>query len=176
MSFLRGYDKNVCIGDKFKLDKFVGNFIDVRFNQNICGDKAEVWVTKLLKTVPFLEYSNEKFFGESYVWTKLAKQYSMLFINEIIYITEYLEGGLTKSGRKLRIECPLGGMANAKEMMSNHFKINVRIKQAVLYSTYGLFAKFKIKNIVLNSGYPILTLISLPIAFIIYNYWRRRYQ
>lgn len=176
MSFLRGYTKKQVIGDKHTEDFCIDDFINMRFNKHVKGDKAEVWVTEKLKEVPFPEIEGERFFGENYVWVNLAKKYKMLFINRIIYITEYLEGGLTKSGRTLRIRCPEGGMINAKEILGKEFSIKYRLKNIFLYICYGLFAKKSLVDMFKDSGSLILTLIGIVPGYMIYKYWKFKYM
>lgn len=172
ISYLRGYSENNPIGDLFPKDYVVDNFISLRFNKHINGDKAEVWVSKYLKAHLYPVFEGEIFFGESYLWIKLAKERDMLFRNKIIYITEYLEAGLSRSGRALRIKCPKGGMTNALMMMSSDFKIEQRIKGAILYSCYSCFAKQTFKDTV-NNPYFLLTLLCYPLGIFLYRYWRK---
>ncbi len=140
ISYLRGYSEDKAIGDLFPKDNAIDNFINLRFNKHINGDKAEVWVSKYLRQYPYPVFDGERFFGESYLWVTLAKERDMLFRNKIIYITEYLDGGLSRSGRTLRIRCPRGGMTNAMIMMSPEFNIDQRIKGGILYTCYAHFA------------------------------------
>lgn len=176
ISFLRGYTNTKTIGKRFPNDTHIDTFNNIRINKNITGDKAEIWVTKLLQETPFLEFKNEKFFGENYVWVKLSKKYNMVFVNKIIYITEYLDGGLTKSGRKLRINCPLGGMANAECLMSREFKLKVRIKNSWLYICYGLFANKSIKKIINDTENKKLIIFNFAFAYALFRLWNWKYN
>ena len=115
ISFLRKYSNDNIIGDSFPKDNFLSNHIDYIVNKSIKGDKCEVVLTDVFKKFRFPEFKGEKFIGESIVWTKIAREYKTLYINKAIYITEYLEGGLTKSGRRQRLKSPLGGMALSNE-------------------------------------------------------------
>lgn len=45
--------------------------------------------------------------AESWLWNTMALNYKTVYRNKTIYICEYLEGGLTKSGRALRMKAPL---------------------------------------------------------------------
>lgn len=175
ISFLRGFTPEKCIGDEHSSNYVIDDFINMRFNKGIGGDKAEVWVTQKLREIPFPEIEGEKFFGESYVWINLAKNYKMLFVNKIIYITEYLEGGLTKSGRKLRIQCPIGGMINAEQALGKEFNIKDRIKNAMLYVCYGCFAKIKFGNMIRQSSNRLIVIIGIVPGYVIYRYWRHKY-
>lgn len=138
MSYLRGYNADKIIGDKQIEGR--GNFIADRFNRGIKGDKAEVWVTRILRQYGgFKVFKGEKFISESVLWIRMARKYDMYFINKIIYITEYLHGGLSNAGRKLRFECPRGMAYGSIETMSSEFKFRVRIKECLLYIVYSCF-------------------------------------
>lgn len=64
----------------------------------LLGDKAEVYKTKILKQYPFPEFQGENFIRESAVWDKIAKEgWKIRWFNNIIYICEYIEDGLTKN-------------------------------------------------------------------------------
>lgn len=172
ISYLRGYSAVKPIGDIHPHDWAVDNFIQLRFNQNVGGDKAEVWVTKLLQQYRYPVFEGEKFFGESYIWCKLAEKYDMLMRNQIIYITKYLEGGLSQSGRALRIRCPRGGMTNALVMMAPGFSVRQRIKGGILYNCYASFAAYSMKER-FNNIYPLLTIFTWPFGLVLYYRWKR---
>ena len=174
--FLRGYPNGKVIGDSFPQDEFLSNHIECRVNNNIDGDKSEVYVTKILKKYRFPVFEGEKFISEGYVWLKMGKKYKAIYVNKIIYITEYLEGGLTKSGRKLRIQCPLGGIVSAKEGMGKEFILSQRVKQTLLYVSYSFFAKKNALQVINESDYKSLTLANLIPGFLLYKYWGYKYN
>ena len=172
ISYLRGYSETEVIGDEQPVDHGIDNFVNVRFNLGIGGDKAEVWVTEYLRLYPYPVFEGEKFFGETWLWIKLARERDMLWVNKIIYITEYLEGGLSKSGRALRIKCPMGGLTNALELMSKEFTLKNRIKQALLYEAYSFFAKRSLSNI-FDMPYKMLVAATLPIGYLLHLNWKK---
>ncbi|HDF2364661.1 TPA: glycosyltransferase family 2 protein [Morganella morganii] len=68
---------------------------------NTIGDKAIVLNKTLLLENPFPVFKNEKFLTEAYVWNKALDYKYLLSINEVIYICEYLDDGLTNNYYKL---------------------------------------------------------------------------
>ena len=171
LTFIVDSDVKV-IGDLFPKDYSIDNFISLRFNKHVDGDKAEVWVSKYLKAHSYPVFEGEKFLGESYLWITLAKERDMLFRNKIIYITEYLEGGLSRSGRALRIKCPKGGMFTSLMMMSREFKLDQRIKGAILYSCYACFAGLPFRKSI-KSPYSMMKLFCYPFGIFLYYRWRK---
>lgn len=172
ISYLRGYSEKEVIGDEHSKDFGIGNFITERFNKNIGGDKAEVWRTDLLKKYPYPEFDGEKFLGESWLWIKLAHSFDMLLRNKIIYVTQYLDGGLSKSGRALRVKCPYGGMLNAEIMMNHKFSLKQRLKGSILYCCYAFFTNKRIYNLRKNP-HKVLVLITLFPGFVLFMRWKR---
>lgn len=172
--FLRGYDENNCIGHS-ELEDGVYHMVDVMFSHRIDGDKAEMFRCDILKKYRFPEFENERFMGESYIWSQIYLNYQMVYCNKIIYLCEYLEGGLTKQGRKLRLESPLGGMEYAKISFNSQFPLKERIKKAWLYICYGRFAKLKFPEIIRRSGHGMLILLNYIPGVILYLYWKNKY-
>ena len=69
-----------------------------RRKYRLLGDKAEVYKTEILKRYPFPEFEGENFIRESAVWDHIAKDgLKLRWHNEIIYLCEYIEDGLTKN-------------------------------------------------------------------------------
>lgn len=73
------------------------DYIHCRYGLDIWGDMAEVWKTKCLQEFPFPEFENEKLCSEDVVWISMAQKYKMHFYNIVIFISDYLEGVLTRS-------------------------------------------------------------------------------
>ena len=176
LSFLKADKSGKISGVKFPEDKFIGNFIEVRINRNDISEKAEIWVTSILKEYPFPVFEGEVYVGEGSIWSTIAKQSDMLFVNKTIYIYEYEADGLTKSGRRLRINNPLGGMFAARVSFSKEFNLKVKIKRMWLYICYGFFAKLSIKEMYNACPMKLLFLFNLPFGFILYKYWKLKYS
>lgn len=174
LSYLRGYTQNDVIGDRFPDSYAEYNPIDIQFRYKISGDKAEVWKTDILKKYRFPVYDGEKFQGENYIWWQIAQEYNMIYINQIIYVTEYHEGGLTKSGRRLRINCPLGGMDNSKMGFNKKFPVQERLKRGILFNCYAFFRKENKRNRLKDSNnHPILVILTYPFGWLLYLYWKK---
>jgi glycosyltransferase involved in cell wall biosynthesis len=176
LSFLKSDKSGEISGLKFPDYKLIGNFIDVRINRNDISEKAEIWVTDILKEYPFPVFEGEKYVAEGAIWSTIAKKYDMLFVNKIIYIYEYDESGLTKSGRKLRINNPLGGIFAAKVGLSKEFNWRAKTKRMWLYICYGFFAKLGMKKMFNDCPMKIFYLFNLPFGFFLYMYWNYKYR
>ena len=140
-SFLRCYEDGSVNTAYFKVDEEISTYREVRINGNIGGDKAEVFFTEILKKYPFPEFEGEKFMPEDTVWMQMSGPYEMVHINRCIYISEYLEGGLNKSGRAMKIYSPKGMMCRSMVYLKDPaVKFKVKLKMQLLYIIYGRFA------------------------------------
>jgi glycosyltransferase involved in cell wall biosynthesis len=113
ISGLKGYSKESVVGQHSE-----ATYVDAknceRRKYNLSGDKAEVYFTEILKQYPFPEIPGENFISEEIVWNSIARDgYYIRWFNEIIYICDYLEGGLTKDNVKDK-KNPLGRLLWAK--------------------------------------------------------------
>lgn len=164
-SFLRGYPNKKINGPEYKEQEFISDYISYRLNENNWGDKAEVYFTKHLKEIPFIEIEGEKFLIESYVWGKLALKYNTLYINKVIYMGDYLEDGLTKNRKKVKVDSPKGVVEVAKVLLNKKSNLKVKIKYMIFYVAYGLMAKERIDKLFYESKYRILFILILPIGY-----------
>ena len=192
LSYLKGYIHNpkASLGHSYsEATSFIGNYIDVRYNRGVSGeDHAEIFRTELLQDFPFTEYPNERFMSEAIIWIRLGKRWKMLFVNKIIYLAEYVDGGLTLQGKRLRFQCPLGGIEGSLETMSHEFHLRTRIKQTLLYIVYSRFAQRSLSEIYFPTSeinqrqiqsiphFRALLSISLLPGLALYHYWRRKYH
>lgn len=175
MVYLRGYSGIEPIGDKWPQDELFGNIITHRVNKGIKGDKAEVFRTDILKEYPFPEFEGEKFLSENIVWLDIAKKYDVFMKNKIIYITKYLDNGLSKSGRVMQLRNPIGSMENARMCLDSKFSLKIRLKNALLYDCYGFCANIPFAKMWKESPKKILTLLAYFPGFILYKYWVKKY-
>ena len=169
--FLKGYDNNKPVTEFFPNECIVANYNEYIINSNFKGDKCEVFLTNILKKYKFESFEDEKFLAEGYLWSIIGNKYDYVFINKIIYLCEYLDGGLTKSGRKLRISNPNGGRLHASIYIDSKYKLNIRIKNMILYIIYSLFANQKS-----ITDYKLLKMICYLPALVIYTYWKIKYK
>lgn len=176
MNYLRGYSGIEPVGDMWPHDEQFANTITLTCNKKIKGDKAEVVRTDILKQYPFPEFRNEKFFSESYLWIEIAKKYDVFMKNKIIYITQYLEGGLTKSGRLMQINSPKGSMTNAGEYMTPSFSFQIKFKNGILYNCYGHFANLSFGNRWKATPNKVFTLLCAIPGYFLYLRWKKIYK
>lgn len=172
--FLRHYSDGKVNTAYFPKDEYIGNYVETRINGNIGGDKAEVFYTSILREFPFQEYPGEKFMPEDAVWIAMSQKYDMVHINKGIYICDYLEGGLTRTGRAMKIYSPKGMMLRSRLFMNDkRVCLKIKIKMALLYCIYSRFAGIGIREAADELNRKALFYLSYVPAIVIYRRWKR---
>lgn len=73
------------------------------------GERASVFYTDIHRRYLYPEFPGEKFMTEAVTWNRMANDgYRMRFFNDIIWIFEYKDNGLTRSGYDLFLRNPQG--------------------------------------------------------------------
>lgn len=140
--------------------------IEYRYKYKIQGDRAEVIRTSILKNYPFPKIQGENFIPEGYLWIRLAKDgYKFRWFNQVIYITEYLNDGLTKNGRVLaKKNCKSHSMMDNLITSIKEIPIRDRLLSTVNYYRYGLYSGAELKILFKESKAKYLNMLAIPIA------------
>lgn len=162
----KGYSENKVIGSKLEsFDNLICNALDFRYKFKISGDMAEVVKVKILRDFPFPVILGENFCTEGLIWGRIAQYYSFVWYSNIIYIAEYLEGGLSASSCLIRMRNPKYATLYYAEHQLLRIPILQNIKSNI---NYWRFAKY------LNNDFeekwskvnPYYSLIGYPLSFI----------
>ncbi|MDE5562400.1 MAG: glycosyltransferase family 2 protein [Clostridiales bacterium] len=137
ISGARGRDVSTYIGGVFKGNN---DYVDAknteREKHNLTGDKAEAYITSVLKKYPFPEFDGENFITEEVVWNAIAYDgYYVRWYKDIIYICDYLDDGLTKSGNAKNRNNPQGVLCWSK-MTLKCFPQDFKKKLHAIYCYY----------------------------------------
>lgn len=176
MSYSKGTEDGKHMTAEAKVDVYIDDHISYRINQHIGGDRCEVVRSDLFKKYPLPVFEGERFISEDMLWNTLGMEYKTVYRNKLVYICEYLEDGLTKSGRRLRLQCPNSMMTVTKTYLIDRVKLKKRIKATWLYICYALCGKKSVVEIVKSSGQSFLTVTQLPFGIALYMYWDWKYM
>lgn len=73
------------------------------------GERAMVFYTDIHRKYPYSQYPGEKFMTEAVSWNRMARDgFKMRYFNDIIWIYEYREDGLTQAGNSIFLRNPRG--------------------------------------------------------------------
>ena len=189
LCFLRADSRGVINAGKFPEDETVADYCASRINAGIGGDRAEVFLTDVLRKYPFPVFKGEKYMPEDAVWMRMSSDYKLVNINHAIYICDYLEGGLTKTGRKMKVYSPYSMMYRSSVYLNDpRVNTKTRCKMMLLYRIYSHFAEERDRvsgaseeEILKRRGRvgirktALYLVMGLP-AFVLYQRWKRVYK
>ena len=142
---------------------FSGQFCDCttleRDDHTISGDKAEVIYTELFRRYPFPELEGEKFLTEAVVWDRIGHDgYQIRWINEIAYLCEYQQDGLSASWDKNLADNPDGYALWIRQKMNFRPCTGYARFEMVYgyYYTVNLFTKHSLKYACEKLDYPVV--------------------
>lgn len=174
VTFLKGRaeDEPSCMADD------EGIPVDIMRYRRRCiysADCCEVIRSELYLKYPFPVFAGESFLSEGALWNRVSFTHKCVYINRVVYIADYLAGGLTKSGKPLRIRNPQGGMYTANLNMHPKNFLKRRIKYGLLFGCYGCFAGLSPVQMLKRSDNKILVVLTMPAGWMLYLYWKRKY-
>ena len=152
--------------------------VDIMSYRRVCpvsNDACEVIRTELFLKYPFPVFPGERFLSVGALWNRVSFTHKCVYVNKVIYLCDYLEDGLTKSGRPLRIRNPNGGMYTSNLNMAAKNDWKIRIKNGLLFTCYGCFAKLSPIEMAKRSDYALLMYCCLPLGWLLYLYWKAKY-
>ncbi|MDY3479734.1 glycosyltransferase family 2 protein [Riemerella anatipestifer] len=164
LSFRKGYGEDRFIGSGY-FDDIEASAIDFRYRHRIKGDMAEIIKTEVLRAYKFPIIENERFCTEGLLWFRVAERYRFLWISEIIYIAEYLEGGLSDTIFKIRKNSPgystlfYSELEKMRIPLLQRVKANINFWRFAKYLKVPFLEKFKRVN-------PIYSLVGLPFSLL----------
>ena len=130
------------------------------------GDTALVFKTDILKMYKFPNINGEKFVGEEYIYCQIDEIYQLLISDSKYYICEYLDDGYTTNMFKLIANNPKGYMELKNMKLKTSTRFNIKYKSASLYVVGSWLSKEK--NIIKKSNNKLITIISYPLAILVY--------
>ena len=131
-----GHTENYCFSEPY-LDK---SLLDIysfkRDGQKVFdGERAFVFYTDFHRRYLYPEFDGENFMTEAVAWNRMAHDgYKMRFYNDIIWIYEYKDDGLTRAGSTVFLNNPMGyGLWLKEKAEFEHASIIEKLK---MYYTF----------------------------------------
>lgn len=141
---------------------------------------ADGYIGYFLKKVGdarFPLFKNEKYVGPTVLVMLVTMKYDMLWSHEVLGRTDYLEGGLSKLGRPLRMKSPLGMATRSLLMQTKESGWKLRLIQSIAYYAYLHLAGLKAVGIEIEKTYhPMCPLLAKPWGQMLCAYWKHKYK
>ncbi len=103
----------------------------------IDGERATVFYTDVIRKYPYPAFDGERFMTEAVTWNRMAHDgYIMRFFNDIIWIYEYRDDGLTKAGSSVFVNNPQGHGLWLREKATFTGENSLAQKLMMYYSFY----------------------------------------
>lgn len=132
---------------------------------SVNGERAMVFYTEIHRKYLYPEFEGERFLTEAVTWNRMAHDgYKVRFYNDIIWVYEYKEDGLTKAGSRLFLNNPRGyglWLREKSEFVNDNWKKKFR-----MYYTFtcDLSAMYSNRQIAEYIGAPTLLIAAINVA------------
>ncbi len=156
----RQNNNGIIVGKKINLKMKIVSFSEFISKEHFYGDTCRMYKTTILKSNLYPEI-NDRFIPENVMFGKIDETHNILFLNEALSVSEYLDDGYTNSYKKLLLNNPNGYALSLLQSIRNENKICSKIK---LYISYICWCKRK--KIEINKEKTITYFISYPFALI----------
>ena len=110
--------------------------IELQEEYNFSGDTVLFFDTAVLKEHYFREFEGEKFVPEDSLYAELDEIGQMILLKDVLYLCEYLEGGLTSNYRKLLRNNPMGTAYCYYRRTLSAKGIVAKLKNAIISESY----------------------------------------
>lgn len=166
---LDAYENGKVIGTEFPEHIKESTLFDLYYKYGISGDKKIVYRTELTKKYPYPIFEGEKYVGLAYKYYKIDEKYKLATLNEVLCIVEYMEDGSSRNMLRQYRKNPKGFAFYRKENMKNpKAKLIYKIKENIHYVSSSFISKNK--SFIYESPCKGLTILSIPVGFILYKY------
>lgn len=165
VSGLKGRTESEAVGERNSKSEYVDAKCNERIKHHLTGDHSEAYFTEVLRAYPFPEFEGEKFVVEDTVWDRIAcDDYYLRWFDEIIYICEYLEDGLSHHFFQLLRDNPRGSYAWLEVEKKAYHRFSVGWTHTIR-TYYRIFSGTKTdKEIAAELGEPSIVIKALKLA------------
>lgn len=172
---LKANTKGSIIGDKFKQKEAC--YIDVYFGKNsISGDKLFIIKSKVYKDCIVLPFENEKFMPDNLPYIKSNSLGIYKLINEVLYVGDYLEDGMTSNIYKTAINNINGYICEQTILQRQKLIFKSKIINNIKYIHYSLLSKRSFKEICYYSNNKVFTVLFYVPTFLLLYRKRLKYS
>lgn len=166
---LDAYESKEVIGDKFPNNLDRTTLFEINNKMKIKGDKKLVYRSEITKKYPYPLFKGEKYVGLAYKYYKIDEKYKLKPLNEVLCIVEYMEDGSSRNMLRQYRRNPRGFAFYRIENMKNRNRSFVfKLKENIHYVSSSLISKNK--NFIKESPCKLLTILSMPVGYVLYRY------
>ncbi len=113
------------------LDNILTDSLNLRYKLKVRGDMCEIFKTSVLRENPFPVISNERFCPEALMLNRIALKHKMMLYHDVVYLRDYLDGGLTDNIVRIRMKSPCASMLTYAELIKCSVPFMTRVHAAI---------------------------------------------
>ena len=131
----RGHYDGRPFSEKWTNESQLLYFKDLNNKYGYSEDTILVFKTEIIKKFSFPVFNDERFVTESVFYNQFMRNYKIRTIDEIIYLSEYQEGGYTSQGEDLFFKNPKGKLYFLKQIAHYSIEDNESFRMKVYNSS-----------------------------------------
>jgi glycosyltransferase involved in cell wall biosynthesis len=160
------------IGNRFPLDVFDSNAVDLMHTHQVSGDKISLSRLDVMREFPFPFQDLRGLVTEALVWNRIAQKYQERYVNETFAYKEYLEEGLTDRSLELQIKAAPATRLYYRELsqVKQQLPWKTRLKSLANYVRFSFHAGHSALGTLLDSGSSLKCSALIPLGLALY--WR----
>lgn len=117
-------------------------------------------------------FKGEKYVGPSVLMMLASKEHDILWSCTSLGYTDYLEGGLTKKGRQLRLKNPKGMAFRCLQMQTTDSGWKIRFIYSIQYFAYMKIAgSLEKERLGISDKNLFMPIVSRVLGFFLYKWW-----
>lgn len=167
---LYAYPSGQVVGTRFPAPVLDSNAVEIRTKYRVKGDKFEMYRTEVLKEFPFPENLG-KFVPEGLVWNRIAKKYSLRFVNEVLGYKEYQPHGLSAQPLRFAIHTSTARRIYFQEFVeidNLYIPFYIKLRACASYVRFSLHGKVPLRKQYAEISRKACYLLSFPIGLVAY--------
>ena len=166
---LDAYTDGKVIGNKFPNELKESTYFDIYNKYGLKGDKKLIYRSELTSHYPYPIFEGEKYVSLAYKYAKLDSKYKLALMNEVVCNVEYMEDGSSLNMLKQYRRNPKGfAFIRIDNMKNPKASSKFKFKECIHYVSSSFISKNK--SFFKESPCKILTILALPIGYILYRY------
>ena len=166
---LDAYENGEIIGTKFPENLKSTTYFDIYNKYKVKGDKKFIYRSELTKLYPYPIFEGEKYVSLAYKYAKLDEKYKLALMNEVVCIVEYMDDGSSLNMLKQYIRNPKGfAFIRIDNMKNPKASLKFKFKECIHYVSSSFISKNK--NYLKESPCKILTVLAIPVGYVLYRY------
>ena len=132
------------------------------------GDTMLIYKSGIIKKYRFPQFEKEKHVPPDYLHDLLDKEGEMIFLNEVLYLGEYLNDGISRNIAHVIQKNPLGFEVYILQRLANDSTVKYKFLDSIRYVAIEKVKKENILTMLKKSSKPIYTFFAYPFGLLLY--------